>query len=587
MHLFSNPSSQAILGVLFIIIQFVNAENISQTDFLSAPNIVQTRYGPIEGTFDGISRDGLQFYQFIGIQYAVVQKRFESAETPKPWSEKIIKSAKEFGPACVPVEENFDENCLFLNVYTPETRPSRGNLKPVIVFIHGGSFKLNSGNHYGPNYWMDQDVVFVTINYRLGVLGFLSTGDENAPGNYGLKDQVMALKWIRDNIGRFGGDKDKVTLTGQSAGSASVTYHLLSPMSKGLFHYAVAQSGTFLDPWAFTRKPVRYAQKVAELVGCYNKTDSKTFVNCLREVPAKTLGDYELLRSASVKFFEEPLAAFGPVIEPYIGNGSNTFLSESPYELLNSGNIANKVPLLTGITNAEGIYIWAAALLYAGSYAVEARENLQANWTTYAPLAFYFDETAEPQRVGEIAKKVEDFYFPAGFSLNDSSTFNQLTNLYTDRIFVASAVHFINLYSKHAPTYPYLYTYDRYVGLEFGLFLEFLEEGRNMSIPLKGATHGAELDMLMSPFFNRTRDSEDFEQVSKNILKIWTSFAKTGAPIATYGSERNFLRVDPKKGLEKWYSLDEDTKLIENIFAERVAFWESLKLHDYEFDYHN
>lgn len=107
--------------------------------------------------------------------------------------------------------------------------------RPVLVLIHGGNFNYLSGrsDYYGPNYMMDYDIVLVTINYRLGALGFFSTGDKYAPGNYGLKDQVEALKWVKKYIKFFGGDANKVTISGENAGAASVGLHLISPMSRG------------------------------------------------------------------------------------------------------------------------------------------------------------------------------------------------------------------------------------------------------------------------------------------------------------------------------------------------------------------
>jgi bile salt-stimulated lipase len=120
------------------------------------------------------------------------------------------------------------EDCLFLNVYTPALKGSRA----VMVSIHGGSFTSYSGNDYiyGPKYLMQEDVVVVTMNFRLGALGFLSTGDEASQGNYGMKDQVEALRWVRKNIANFGGNPDEVTIFGASSGSVSVLYHIISDM---------------------------------------------------------------------------------------------------------------------------------------------------------------------------------------------------------------------------------------------------------------------------------------------------------------------------------------------------------------------
>ena len=126
-----------------------------------------------------------------------------------------------------------EEDCLYINVYTPDI--NKEARKPVLVFIHPGGFNGGSGDDdiFGPDYFIDQDVIVVTFNSRLGVAGYLNTGDANAPGNTGLKDQVMALNWVKENIVNFGGCPNKVTIAGMSSGGASVQFHLLSSMSRG------------------------------------------------------------------------------------------------------------------------------------------------------------------------------------------------------------------------------------------------------------------------------------------------------------------------------------------------------------------
>lgn len=130
-------------------------------------------------------------------------------------------------------------------------------MKPVLVFIHGGAFITGSNNSkvYSPSFLMTEDIVFVTTNYRVGILGFLRLNDTSlgVTGNAGLKDQALALKWIQKNISKFGGDPGNVTIFGESAGSASVSYQVLSPASKGLFHKAIMQSGCALNPWPHLR----------------------------------------------------------------------------------------------------------------------------------------------------------------------------------------------------------------------------------------------------------------------------------------------------------------------------------------------
>ena len=157
--------------------------------------------------------------------------------------------------------------------------------RPVIVWIHGGSFSRGSAAEYDPDYLLDQDIVLVTIQYRLGMFGFLSTETVDAPGNYGMLDQIAALKWVKQNIGAFSGDPDMVTIMGQQAGGASVHYHLLSPITRGLFNRAVSLSGTALCWWASIKRPQEKAKKLAQIVECPKDAflDMKKLIDCIKE----------------------------------------------------------------------------------------------------------------------------------------------------------------------------------------------------------------------------------------------------------------------------------------------------------------
>ena len=157
---------------------------------------------------------------------------------------------------------------------------------PVLFWIHGGAWYYGSSSFYGSNkYFMDKDLIVVSINYRLGAFGFLSTDDDIVPGNMGLKDQSLALRWVSENIQYFGGDSKRITLFGNSAGAASVHYHYLSPMSYGLFQNGISPSGTALDIWAHADNGKGNTDILACAVGC-SDTDSTSIVKCLKKVPA-------------------------------------------------------------------------------------------------------------------------------------------------------------------------------------------------------------------------------------------------------------------------------------------------------------
>lgn len=224
--------------------------------------IISTKNGDLRGRFlpykTGVSGG---YFSFQGIKYGkapVGSRRFKAPLPESSWTG--VRPAVREGASCPHrnmILENYkgNEDCLFLNVYTPKVPYNGVSAKfPVLFWIHGGGFQFGNGNAflYGPDYLLPENIILVTINYRLGALGFLNTGTLDAPGNAGLKDQVLALKWVRDNIEFFGGDPNEVTIAGQSAGSASVHYLLMSPLTKNLFKRAIAQSGVALNPWAIT-----------------------------------------------------------------------------------------------------------------------------------------------------------------------------------------------------------------------------------------------------------------------------------------------------------------------------------------------
>lgn len=177
------------------------------------------------------------------------------------------------------------EDCLRLNIYTRQLPTT--TRKPVIVYIHPGGFYAYSGqskNFAGPQTLMDRNIVLVTLNYRLGTLGFLSTGTKESPGNNGLKDQVIALRWIKDHISKFGGDPNSITIMGYSAGAISVTLHMVSPMSRGLFHKAIVMSGSATAQWKVPYDQIELAQKQARLLNCSDNNTIANIIDCLRTV---------------------------------------------------------------------------------------------------------------------------------------------------------------------------------------------------------------------------------------------------------------------------------------------------------------
>lgn len=221
-----------------------------------------------------------------------------------------------------------------------------------MVFIHGGGFVGGSGGapFVAPDYLLDHDVVFVSGNYRVGALGFLSVGTEASPGNFGLKDQVLLLKWVQENVAAFNGNSNEVTLFGGSAGAASVSLHLVSPLAKGLFHRAILHSGTSYAPWAldYKDKKLEVAQQFGHELDCElgDEGSQDKFIDCLRQKRA------EDILTVTAKITDPNSLAvtlFMPVIEP---TGSDAFLTKKAHEYVSSHGL--KVPLINGFTAQEG-----------------------------------------------------------------------------------------------------------------------------------------------------------------------------------------------------------------------------------------
>ncbi|XP_031633954.1 venom carboxylesterase-6-like, partial [Contarinia nasturtii] len=261
------------------------------------------------------------------------------------------------GPACIqkdPFVHSYiaegNEDCLFLSVYVPHSFEGNSSNLAVLVYYYGGGFVSgsNTKSQYDPAYFLDHDIVLVTANYRVGPLGFLSTEDANCPGNFGLKDQAMVLKWIQQNIQRFGGDPKSVTIFGASAGSASVTYLMMSPLTEGLYSKAIAMSGTNLAPWAQpAHKGVakKRATQFAEYFKCYSPNNWTQTIECLRNVPAANIS------SSFYDFYEfdtDPVVVFSPVVEPDL---PGAFIAKHPRE--ERAKTSSKIPFITGVTYDE------------------------------------------------------------------------------------------------------------------------------------------------------------------------------------------------------------------------------------------
>lgn len=252
---------------------------------------------------------------------------------------------------------NGEEDCLYINIHTPKLpNDNQSNILPVLVYIHGGGFVSgsNSAMFFGGDLLVEKDVIFVSIAYRVGVVGFLCLDTPEVPGNAGLRDQMVALSWIKRNIKSFNGDPNNVTAFGISAGSASVEYQMLSPLSKGLFNKAILSAGSCLNPWAFTKNSEKQNKKLLEKLG-FENVQPEEVLKILQSVDVKSL-----VKAANEILGDEDICngeifAFIPVAEKLF-DGFEPFINKSPLELLKSGEFNTDVTVITGFSTTEGSF---------------------------------------------------------------------------------------------------------------------------------------------------------------------------------------------------------------------------------------
>ncbi|KAM3961877.1 juvenile hormone esterase-like isoform 2-T2 [Aphomia sociella] len=521
--------------------------------------VVIVKEGKLKGSVTTLL-NGSPCYSFKGIPYAqppIGKLRFKAPLPPVPW--KGVYNATEHGAVCLQfditsqklIEGN--ENCLFLNVYTKSLKPS---VKlPVMVFIHGGAFTSGSGNSdvFGPDYLLQHDVILVTINYRLEVLGFLSLDIPEVPGNAGMKDQVAALKWVKNNIAQFGGDSNNVSIFGESAGSGAVACHMVSPMSKNLFNKAITQSGTSIDDWGVGKDHVARAFRAGKVLG-KDTNDVQELLEFLQSVPAldlagltfKTETEEEKLRGLPVHFI--------PAVEKKFDN-VEYFLSENPIDILLKGQ-ANKVPLMIGYNSAEGLLMLSDHLEKADF------RNKNPEYLVPREIA----QKISLDKVKEFGQLIKKFY--VGKDEFSNKTADSIVNLNTDLHFAYSTHRFIDLYrASNQPIYQYVFNYVtgmNFVKISLGL------------AHMKGASHADDLFYL---FYNGgTKNVYENQEKARDIVfkvtKLWTDFARTGNP-----TPDNSLGVkwEPftKTGKE-YMKLEDPLSMGHAAERRRIQFWDKL-----------
>jgi para-nitrobenzyl esterase len=528
----------AIFVVLLSLLSLVIFTGTPVAAAASNSSIVRTVNGAVKGIVNSSNR------QFLGIPYAappVGNLRWKAPQPAASWSG--VRDATQFGSICTQVGSPLtgvpqpgvdgSENCLFLNVYTPN--PVQAN-RPVMVWIHGGGFTGGAGSLYDPSIIAKNgNAIVVTINYRLGPLGYLALpglSAENArgtSGNYGLEDQQAALRWVRANIANFGGNPFNVTIFGESAGGASVCDQIASPFATGLFQKAITESGPCANPSQTLATSQKNGTTFANNLGCSSAT-----VACLRSLSAGAL-----VTAAA----QDPAISFSPNVDGVI-------LPQQVKTAISSGKY-NHVPVLEG-TNRNEDTIFVLAQISATGVAIPLTAS---QYTAEVELMF-----------GSEASQVLAQY-PLSSAISPDA---QLANLVTDARFSCPANTADNLFSKGTLTYAYEFSDPNPFQLLAGSLTP-----PDFSL---GDAHADELPSVFQGQFVTSVVPLTPAQLglSNQVIQYWTRFAATGNPnsFATPFWPLNRTNSDLFQSLT---SAGNGPHAISNFSAEhQCAFWATL-----------
>ncbi|KAL0822713.1 hypothetical protein ABMA28_004731 [Loxostege sticticalis] len=460
------------------------------------------------------TENGFEYYEFLGVPYAkppIGKLRFKSPQPPESWlNERDATRTNNNNVACqVDVLSGGtvtvgSEDCLYLNVYTPQLPTPESAPLPVIVYIHGGGFIIGNGtmkSENGPDYLIEQNTVVVTINYRLSVLGFLSLDIPEAAGNMGLKDQVKALQWIRDNIGQFGGDKNNVTIMGLSAGSASVEYLILSPTAKGLFHKAILNSGSTLNHWAINFQLLDLTRELVKILDYKGPLDDKKAMHeFLLTIPASNL----ILAAfqAAAKYSPKRLFfGFVPTVEKDYEN-NDAFLTTPPYKLLKEGNFS-RVPTIRGFVNREGAL--------TGIMKPEAKKYISET----SDFIDYYPYDIESNKKDQYNSKFTSAY------LKDTKSNDTIEDFIGDLDFKSGVWIAARFSSMNVPVYMYEFEHAGKINhfkKMFGLSSE------------PGALHGDDFTYHFKKEAFEAIDETDV-LIRQRLVTMFSNFAKSGVPV--------------------------------------------------------
>ncbi|XP_031571703.1 uncharacterized protein LOC116305864 [Actinia tenebrosa] len=520
--------------------------------------IVNTTAGPIVGKNETLAT-GKSVLKYLGIPYAKAA-RFEDPTDPDSWN--MTRNATEFGKRCPQPSLNISaplsylpemsEECLFINIFAPGKKTENSSMGlSVMVWVHGGAYVFGtagSAMYDGSVLASEEDVIVVTFNYRLGALGLLSTGrDRNLKGNYGMLDQVFALRWVNNNMRSFGGDPSKITIFGESAGGMSVSLLMLSPLAKGLYKNVILQSGA--APALYTalldNEPKERAKMFADALGCPELSDLK---NCATKKNISEIITAQLKVNSTML-----LAPFAPVVD---GN----FLKESPIDILQNGTFSyhKEGSVMIGVMRDEGTR--ATGYLPGVQVAIpNINEGLQ--YSEFVRRVKSINWVRDQNE--EISKSIIQQYtnWPNTSDLNANR--QGFLDANADAAYKAPAILSAKVFDKKGiRTFFYQFDYST---------------DENKTIPeWRRVFHGADIKYVFGdPLLKHPNELNNTDvQFSKSVMKYWATFAKTGNPNPSSGQNAVQWPLYTTAN-QQYLSLKPTPEAKSNLLAARMNFWNS------------
>ncbi|XP_062534697.1 esterase B1-like [Armigeres subalbatus] len=531
--------------------------------------IVSVRQGKLRGITAQLP-NGSRYHYFKGVPYAkppVGELRFKPPVPLDSFDTPVLDCAMERSD-CIQRDLftnriRGSEKGLYLNVFAPDYTTNNERTFPVMIYIHGGGFLAGSGTSffYDPIYFVQEGVIVVTLNYRLGPLGFLSFPSAGIAGNAGLKDQLLVFKWVKENIAQFSGDPNNVTVFGESAGSISAYLHYLSENSSKYFNRIICQSGIPSTETFFQTTGDEKARKLAKLLGCIGSSDAEALETLMKAPAAELIKHQHKLLTREEKRLGYKFA-FSPVIETL--QSEESIITETPEKIIKSSRSLEK-PIIDGCNSGEGIL---TLFLMNGKHDLGNTEP-----DRFVPI--FLNTPKDLDRV-KLGKEIRNFYF--GDKLVSKSTYNQLSDVMADNYFITSSVINAEWLARHQPKvnhYHYRFTFDGRFSITKKLFNQ---------THVDGACHGDDVFYMFSPLYLSKLPEESAECcIRSTFVKLWTNFAKYGEPSPDHDEDLRFKWKPVSKTTNRsaefrleCLEINIIPKMIEDPYPERMKFWRNL-----------